>query len=507
MAGFHKAGPNQALIISGGWERPKIVVGGRAFVVPILQRVDVLSLEVMTLVVETPTVYTKQGVALSIDGVAQVKVASSEDALRTAAQQFLGKSLQEIEGVALQTMEGHQRSMLGTMTVEEIYQDRDAFARQVREVAGTDMANMGLEIVSFTIKDIRDEQGYMDALGMGRTAEVKRDAAIGQAEADRDAGIKSAEAEQAKQSAKYKADTAIADSERAYSVEKATYDREVNARKAESELAYQLQEAKTRQQIRREELQIEVVERQKQIEVQEQEIIRRERELDATVRRPADAERYRLETIAEGDKAHVVVEATAEAEAIKLRGEAEADAIRARGLAEADAMKRKAEAWKEYGQAALIQQLFEDLPEIAGAVAQPLAKTERIVVISAGGSSSDGTGASKITRDVANTIAQIPVIVEALTGIDIVASLKNLPGIKTVDELRSEPPKPETATIEETPTAEAKPAEEPPVEEAPAEEAAAEEKPAEEVPAEEAPAEEEAAEEKPAKGMPWGDRK
>ncbi len=483
MAGFHKSGPNEALIISGGWELPKIVVGGRAFVVPILQKVEVLSLEVMTLSVETPTVYTKKGVALSIDGVAQVKVANTEDAIRTAAQQFLGKRLEEIKIVALQTMEGHQRSMLGTMSVEEIYQDRDAFARQVREVAGTDMANMGLEIVSFTIKDIRDEQGYMDALGMGRTAEVKRDATIGQAEAERDAGIKSAQAEQAKQAARFKADTAIADSERAYSVEKATYDREVNARKAESELAYQLQEAKTRQQIRQEELQIEVVERQKQIEVQEQEIIRRDRELDATIRKPAEAERYRLETIAEGEKARIVVEAEAEAKSIRLRGEAEADALRARGLAEAEAMKRKAEAWKEYGQAALIQKLFEDLPAIAGAVAQPLAKTERIVVIGGGGSSSDGAGASKITRDVVNTIAQVPVIVEALTGIDIVASLKSLPGVKTVDELRSEPPKPEAATIEETP----------------AEEPAAEKKPAEEVSAEETPAEEPAAEKKPAK--------
>ena len=462
MAGFHKSGPNQALIVSGGWEQPKVVVGGRIFVLPIIQKVQTLSLEVMTLVVETAKVYTKEGVALSVDGVAQVKVARTEEAIRTAAQQFLGKRPADIANIALQTMEGHQRAMLGTMTVEEIYRERDIFAKQVREVASTDMARMGMEIVSFTIRDIRDDQGYLDALGVRRTAEVKRDAAIGEAEADRDSGIRAAQAEQKRQAVRYQADTEIAESERDYSLEKAAYDKQVNARKAETELAYQLQAAKTKQQIRQEELQIDVVERQKQIEVQEQEIIRRERELDASVRRPVEAERdrletlaegnkrrvrveaegerYRLETIAAGNKGRIMAEAEGEAGAIKMRGQAEAEAIRARGLAEAEAMMRKADAWKEYGQAALIQQLLESLPEVASAVAQPLAKTERIVVISTGGSESDGTGASKITRDVANTIAQIPVLVESLTGIDILATLKSLPGVKTVKGQGSEQP-------------------------------------------------------------------
>ena len=309
MAGFHKAGPNEALIVSGGWEKPKVVVGGRIFVLPILQMVQTLSLEVMTLVVETHKVYTLEGVAVSVDGVAQVKVASTEEAIRTAAQQFLGKGANLVAQIALQTVEGHQRAILGTMTVEDIYRDRDAYAHKVRDVAATDMANMGMEIVSYTIRDIQDEQGYLDALGMGRTAEVKRDAAVGQAEAERDAGIRAAQADQKRQAARFLANTAIAESERDFTLEKTAYDQQVNAKKAEMELAYPLQEAKTKQEIRREELQVEVVEKQKQIEVQEQEIIRRERELDATVRRPADAERYRLETTAAGEKARVVAEA------------------------------------------------------------------------------------------------------------------------------------------------------------------------------------------------------
>ncbi len=462
MAGFHTVGPNHALIVSGGSAQPRLKVGGRIFVLPILQKAQILSLEVMTLPVNTARVYTKEGVSVSVDGIAQVKVGRSENAIRTAAEQFLGKSVREIAEVALQTLEGQQRAILGTMTVEDIYRDRVAFAEQVRDVAATDMTNMGLEIVSFSIRDIQDEQGYLEALGVRRTSEVKRDAAIGEAQAERDSGIKEAQADQERQAARFAADTAIAESERDFQTQKAAYDQQVNARRAEAELAYPLQEAKTRQRIREEESQVEVVERQKQIEVQVQEVARRERELDATIRRPAEAERdqlelvaeghrrrtrveseaerYKLETVAEGERARVVAEAQADAESIKLRGQADADAIRARGeaeadatraqgLAEAQAMNKKADAWKEYGQAAMIQQLFESLPDVASAVAQPLAKTDSIVVISNGGDSGAGAGASKVTQDVSSTIAQLPALVQSLTGVDLISTLKNLPGI------------------------------------------------------------------------------
>ena len=462
MAGFHTVGPNHALIVSGGTAQPKLKVGGRMFVMPILQKAQMISLEVMTLQVNTARVYTKEGVSVSVDGVAQVKVGRSEEAIRTAAEQFLGKNAMQIAEVALQTLEGQQRAILGTMTVEDIYRDRVAFAEQVRDVAATDMTNMGLEIVSFSIRDIQDEQGYLEALGVRRTAEVKRDAAIGEAQAERDAGIKEAQAEQLRQAARFAADTEIAESERDFQTRKAGYDQEVNARRAEAELAYSLQEAKTRQRIREEELQVEVVERQKQIEIQVQEITRRERELDATIRRPAEAERdqleliaegnrrrirveseaerYKRETVAEGERSRIIAEAQADAESIRLRGQADADAIRARGeagadatraqgLAEAQAMNKKADAWKEYGQAAMIQQLFESLPDVASAVAQPLAKTDSIVVISNGGDNGSGAGASKVTQDVSSTIAQLPALVQSLTGVDLISSLKNLPGI------------------------------------------------------------------------------
>lgn len=443
MAGFMIAGPNEALIRSGGGAQPRVVVGGRIFVIPIFQEAQYLSLEVMTLTVATDNVYTAEGVSVSVDGVAQVKVARSEEAIRTAAQQFLGKGSNEIAQVALQTLEGHQRAILGTMTVEVIYRDRDAFAKAVRDVASPDMANMGLEIVSFTIRDIQDEHGYLLALGIARTSEVKRDATIGQAEAtrdsdirtafaDRDAGIRSAEADRDKQAARYQADTAIAESQRDFEVQKAAYDREVNARRAEAELAYQLQEAKTQQDIRTEEVEVEVVERRKQTEVQTEEIQRRQRELDATVKQPADAEKFRVETIANAERARLIAEAEGEAESIRLRGEAQADAVRAIGKAEAEAMLVKAESWKQYGQAAILEQLFEALPEVASAVSAPLAKTDKIVMI---GGSDGSVGPSRITGEVTKIVAQLPEIVEALSGIDILATIRNLSGVVSRDDI------------------------------------------------------------------------
>ncbi len=451
---YKKVGPNQVLVISGRRhtivnpvtgekERVgfRIVKGGGAIIWPVVERVDVLSLEIMTIEVETPEVYTEQGVPVTVDGVAQIKIKGDDISIRTAAEQFLSKSAEEVRRVAHETLAGHLRAILGTMTVEEIYKDRDAFAQRVQEVSAVDMANMGLGIVSFTIKDIRDDQGYLDALGQARTAEVKRDAAIGQALAARDATIKSAEARQEGETAKYEAETKIAEANKNYAVQKAHFDAEVNRNRAEAELAYTLQQNIVNQKIKAEEIQIQVVEKQKQIEVQEQEVARRERELEATVRKPAEAERFRIETLATAEKARLETEAAGQAAAVRQMGEAEADAARARGMAqaeviraqgtaEAEAMQRKAEAWQQYNQAAIIQQLIEALPQVAAAIAQPLARTERIVIINSG----DGGGASRVTRDVTDIIAQVPETVEALTGLDLIRAIKDLPAVKGAQE-------------------------------------------------------------------------
>ncbi|KAH1010770.1 hypothetical protein HUJ05_005016 [Dendroctonus ponderosae] len=319
--GFVTCGPNEALVISGCcYSKPHLVPGGRAFIWPGIQRIQRISLNTMTLIVDSPTVYTSQGVPISVTGIAQVKIqGQNEEMLSAACEQFLGKSANEIEHIALVTLEGHQRAMMGSMTVEEIYKDRKKFSKQVFEVASSDLVNMGITVVSYTIKDIRDEEGYLKSLGMARTAEVKRDARIGEAEARADAAIKEAIAEEQRMASVFLNDTEIAKARRDFELKKAAYDVEVQTKNAEAEMAYELQAAKTKQKIKEEEMQIMVVERSQQILVQEQEIARRERELEATVRRPAEAEKFRLEKIAEANRKKVLVEAEAEAEAAKLR--------------------------------------------------------------------------------------------------------------------------------------------------------------------------------------------
>ncbi len=454
---YKKVGPNQVMIISGRKYKIKnqdgtveevgfrIRRGGGAFIMPLVEKVDLLSLEIITLDITTPEVYTKPGVPIIVDGVAQVKVGGDEQSIRTSAEQFLGKTPEQIKDIALQTVEGHLRAIIGTMTVDDIYKNRDQFASSVQEVAVSDLANMGLMIVSFTMKDIRDNHGYLEALGKPRTAEVKRDAIIAQAEADRDANIKSAQARQAGEIAKYLADTHIAEAQKNYLLQKAAYDASTNEAKAQADLAYDLQRYKTNQSLKREEIQVAVVEKEQQVIVQEREILRREKELEASVKRLADAERYRVQTEAEATRFKLEAEARGQAEAQKVKGLAQAEVVKAtgtaeseviglKGTAEAAAMAKKAASWKEYNQAAVVQMVLQALPEIARAVAEPLSKTGSITIVNSG---NDGGGASKITQDIASIMAQLPPIVQNLSGLDLKKLVDLVPQLKA-DSVKKE---------------------------------------------------------------------
>lgn len=251
---------------------------------------------------------------------------------------------------------------------------------------------------------------------MARTAEVKRDARIGEAEARCEAEIKQAIAEEQRMASVFLNDTEIAKAKRDFELKKAAYDVEVQTKNAEAEMAYELQAAKTKQRIKEEQMQIQVVERTQQIAVQDQEMQRRERELEATVRRPAEAEKYRLEKIAEANHNRVVLEAEAEAEAVRLKGEAEAFAIEAKAKAEAEQMAKKAEAWKEYKQAAMIDMFLDVLPKIAAEVAAPLSQAKKVTMVSSG---TGEIGAAKLTGEVLDIVNRVPLLVKTLTGVDI----------------------------------------------------------------------------------------
>jgi flotillin len=361
---YQTAKPDEALIKSGSYlgtknvhkddsgNKLKIVRGGGAFVLPVFQRSNRLSLLSSKLDVSTPEVYTEQGVPVMADGTSIIKIGSSVEEIATAAEQFLGKTREELENEAREVLEGHLRSILGSMTVEEIYQNRDKFSQSVQEVASVDLAKMGLIIVSFTIKDVRDKNGYLDSLGKPRIAQVKRDAEIAEAEALKETRIKKAQAEKESQEAELGRQTEIAEATKEKELKLAAYKEEQDIAKAKADQAYNLESAVAQQKVVAQEMEVKVIERQKQIELEEKEITRREKQYDSEVKKKADADRYAKEQealamkakeVAEAEAEKFRVEAMAEANAAQVRmdGQAKADAILAQGQAQAEAKLQK----------------------------------------------------------------------------------------------------------------------------------------------------------------------
>ncbi|MDQ8629820.1 flotillin family protein [Enterococcus sp. FR191] len=446
---YQTAKPDEALIISGsylgsknvhvdeGGNKIKIVRGGGAFVLPVFQRSNRISLLSSKLDVSTPEVYTEQGVPVMCDGTSIIKIGSSVEEIATAAEQFLGKTTEELENEAREVLEGHLRSILGSMTVEEIYQNRDKFSQSVQEVASVDLAKMGLVIVSFTIKEVRDKNGYLDSLGKPRIAQVKRDADIAEAEALKETRIKKAEAEKESQQAELQRQTEIAEASKEKELKLALYKQEQDIAKAKADQAYNLESARAQQHVVEQEMEVKVVERQKQIELEEKEITRREKQYDSEVKKKADADRYAREQEALAQKAREVAEAEAEAERFKvealaeaeanktrLTGQAQAEAILARGAAEAEAKQKIADAFKEYGEAAVLSMVMEMLPQLMKEAAQPLGNIDKISVVDTG-AGGENSGANRITNYATNLLAGTQETLKETTGLDVKELIEN----------------------------------------------------------------------------------
>ena len=425
MGNIVTVGPHECCIVSGGCcgtQGKSYVIGGWAWAWWCVSQVDKISLRVMTLTPSISSVETKEGVAVTCSGVAQVCVMKEPQMLEFAAEQFVGKSQAQLEEIILQTIEGHFRAILGTMTVEEIYSDREGFAKNVRAIAGPDVSKMGIRIISFVIQNITDNVEYLKSLGVKRAAEVKRDAEIGVANSAAISGSKTAEAERERMEAKYACDALVAENKRSYELKQAEYTQEVKMKQAEAELSYELQAAKEQQSIKDEKMQIEVVERRKQIDIEEQEVLRREKELYCQKRAPAEAESQKVGILAEAQKSKTLAIAGADAIATKALGAAEAFQIEALGKAEAQQMSQKAAAYNQYGDAAIMSLILESLPKIAAEVASPMNKIDDIVMVSG----NDGSMSSEVTR----LLAELPPSVQALTGLDITKALEQIPGVQ-----------------------------------------------------------------------------
>lgn len=439
---YQTANPDEALIISGSYlgvknvfkddsgNKIKIVRGGGAFVLPVFQRSNRLSLLSSKLDVSTPEVYTEQGVPVMADGTSIIKIGSSVEEIATAAEQFLSKTRDELENEAREVLEGHLRSILGSMTVEEIYQNRDKFSQSVQEVASVDLAKMGLIIVSFTIKEVKDKNGYLDSLGKPRIAQVKRDADIAIAEADKETRIKRAEAEKNSKKSELERETEVAEALKEKELKLAAYKQEQDIAKAQADQAYGLESAKAQQKVTEEEMTVKIIERQKQIELEEKEITRREKQYDSEVKKKADADRYAKEQEALANKAREVAEAeadqfrveamaTANANQVRLEGQAIADAILAKGQADAEAKAKIAEAFKQYGEAAILSMVVEMLPNMVKEAAQPMGNIEKITVIDNGQGEGSGSGANRVANYATNLLATSQETLKETTGLDV----------------------------------------------------------------------------------------
>ncbi|MBN9014346.1 MAG: hypothetical protein J0H25_15235 [Rhizobiales bacterium] len=450
---FRKVGPNQAMIVYG-FGGTKVVVGGGTVVWPMVQQARELSLELMSFdVAPANSFYTSQGVAVIVEAVAQIKVKSDQVSILTASEQFLNKEAPEREALIRLVVEGHLRGIIGQLTVEQIVKEPEMVSEKVRSQVADDMSKMGLEVVSFTIREIRDESEYILNMGRPDIAAVKRQADIATAEAERDIAIKRAQAAKEARIAEAVADqeTTIAqtasqvkqsEAMRDLEVKKAEYATTVKVQQAGADKAYEIQTNIEQQRVIAEQVKIEQVKKQGEIAVQEAEILRREKELIATVLRAAEIEKKRIETIAEANRQKAVLEATGQAESAKLQGEAQAEVTRVRGLAEAEiirakgdseaaAMKTKAGAYQDYNEAAIVDRLLAALPEVVRAFADPLNKIDKITVVSTGsGGPNEGVGINKVTSDMVTMIAQAPALIESLTGIKIQELIRDVPKLR-----------------------------------------------------------------------------
>ncbi|MEA2489508.1 MAG: flotillin [Acidobacteriota bacterium] len=425
---YRKVGPNEAFIVYGvGGTR--IIKGGGTLIFPMIHSWKTLSLELMSFdVAPKQDLYTKQGVAVTVEAVAQIKVKSDQESILTAAEQFLSKTPPQREGLIRLVMEGHLRGIIGQLTVEEIVKQPEMVADRMRGTCADDMDKMGLEVVSFTIKEVKDGNEYISNMGRPdivrikmmadiASAEAERDTAIKRAEALRESAIKRAEADQQRVLAETLSLAAQASAQNDLDVKKAQFMALTKREQAQADKAYEIQSKIMEQQVIAESVKVQVIEKQEQIKVQEAEILRHEKELIATVLKSAEIERMRVETIAAGERQRLISEAEGRASSVRAEGEAEADIIFLKGEAEAKAMNVKAEAYQGWNQAAVVDRLMTLMPEIVKSLAAPLANVDKITIVSTG--DGNAAGAHRVTGDIAAIAAQVPALFEALSGMQM----------------------------------------------------------------------------------------
>jgi flotillin len=452
VAGYVKAPPDRAYIISGMRKNPRILVGRAGVKIPFFERVDKLYLGQMTVDIKTEqSVPTNDFINVNVDAVAKVRIGTDTESIQLAAKNFLNKDPEQITLDLQDSLQGNMREIIGTLALKTINTDRDSFSDQVMEKASKDMNKLGIEILSCNIQNVTDENGLINDLGMDNTAKIKKDAAIAKAQADRDVAIAQAEADKAANDARVLAQTEIAEKNNALAIKQAELKREADTAGAIADAAYQIQEQEQQKSIQTATVNAQIAKAEREAELKQKEVLVKQQELAAEIEKKADAEKYQAEKKAEAEliqrqkkaeaakyeqereadarkaqaeaqkyaaeqeAAGIKAKYDAEAAGIAAKGRAEAEAIKAKGLAEAEAMEKKAEAYKKYNGAAMAEMMIKIMPEMAAEIAKPLSQIDKINIY---GTADGANGASQISGNMPIVMKQVFDTMSEATGVD-----------------------------------------------------------------------------------------
>ncbi|MGN0626090.1 MAG: flotillin family protein [Oscillospiraceae bacterium] len=435
IMGYLKAPPDTAYVISGLGKK-RILIGKAGWRVPFFERVDKLSLRVMQVDVKTSeAVPTNEFINVTVDGVANIKISSNPELLKRAAETLLGMRQQELISLVTQVLEGNMREIVGSVGLKEMVQDRQGVAKKITENVVPDMQKLGIEVVNFNIQNFKDAAGTIENMGIDNVEQIRKNAQIAKANAQRDISIATANAQQEANAVKVAAEKKIAEQNAELAVQQADMKVRADTKKAEADAAYSIQQEQQRKTIEIARTNADIARREKEAELAEKEIALKERQLDAEIRKQADAMKYKVEKEAEADlirrqkeaeaqKFEAIQQAEArkaEAEALRFSMEQEAEGIRAKGLAEAEAIEKKAEAQRKMGEASVLEMYLTALPEVVKNAAIPLAQTDKIVMYGDGNS-------TRLVKDVMSSASQVMDGVKESTGIDLQALLAGVVG-------------------------------------------------------------------------------
>ena len=376
----------------------------------------------MTLKIRSVDVNCATGVQVTIEAVAQVKInADDERSCELAVENFLGMNEERISELLNETMEGHQRSIISTMSVEDIFRDRETFSVKVRECATSDLMAMGVHLISYTISSCEDSNGYLEALAKPTIALLHRDARIGQAICERDAAIAKAEAEEMRDRKVYETKIAIEEYTNTRDLIMESNAKEVNTAKAIAENAKRLAEAEYNQTLINEKMQVKLIERKGEARVMDEEMKLQEKRLEATTLLNAATNKYTSEILAEATKQNKILESEANASEIQMIGEAEAEAVRIRSEAEARTTALKAQAYEQFGNAAMVGEVIAILPKIAAEIARPADEINKMTIVATG---QGDIGFKRVTKEIMQIMSEVPEGVNEITGIDLKGEIK-----------------------------------------------------------------------------------